>query len=154
MNVPVLVAVSPAVVTVILPVLTPSGTVAVICVDASTLKSGDCVLGTGSSGRGNNQLLSLLAGVEQQTYDCQQSGGCLRTKPRSFLLSVLLLLAKNAAGQSVYQVIAVWHRHWAKLHTVHVDGATSFNVQFLFTNRVITREMDNPGLVNLKCNGG
>jgi hypothetical protein len=40
------------------------------------------------------------------------------------------------------------------LHTVHMDGAATFNLPFPFTNRVITREMDTPGLVNLRCNGG
>jgi hypothetical protein len=40
------------------------------------------------------------------------------------------------------------------LHTVHMDGAASFNLPFPFTDRVITRNMDTPGLVNLRCNGG
>jgi hypothetical protein len=40
------------------------------------------------------------------------------------------------------------------LHTVHMDGAATFNLPFPFTNRVTTREMDTPGLVNLRCNGG
>ncbi len=40
------------------------------------------------------------------------------------------------------------------LHTVHMDGAASFNVPFPFPDRVITRNMDAPGLVNLRCNGG
>lgn len=44
--------------------------------------------------------------------------------------------------------------HWAELHTIHVDGATSFNVSFLFTDRVITRDMDDPCLGNLRCTGG
>src|SRR6202140_4450472 len=42
----------------------------------------------------------------------------------------------------------------AVLHTVHMDGAASFNMPFPFTDRVITRNMDTPGLVNLRCNGG
>jgi hypothetical protein len=42
----------------------------------------------------------------------------------------------------------------AVLHTVHMDGAASFNLPFPFTDRVITRTMDTPGLVNLRCNGG
>jgi Polysaccharide lyase family 4, domain II len=42
----------------------------------------------------------------------------------------------------------------AVLHTVHMDGAASFNVPFPFTDRVIVRNMDTPGLVNLRCNGG
>ena len=42
----------------------------------------------------------------------------------------------------------------AVLHTVHMDGAASFNVPFPFTDRVITKNMDAPGLVNLRCNGG
>src|ERR1700686_3106236 len=42
----------------------------------------------------------------------------------------------------------------AVLHTVHMDGAATFNLPFPFTDRVITRNMDTPGLVNLRCNGG
>ena len=42
----------------------------------------------------------------------------------------------------------------AVLHTVHMDGAASFNVPFPFPDRVITRNMDTPGLLNLRCNGG
>jgi len=42
----------------------------------------------------------------------------------------------------------------AVLHTVHMDGAASFNLPFPFPDRVITRKMDTPGLVNLRCNGG
>jgi hypothetical protein len=40
------------------------------------------------------------------------------------------------------------------LHTVHMDGAASFNLPFPFTNQVVTRPMNTPGLVTLKCNGG
>jgi hypothetical protein len=42
----------------------------------------------------------------------------------------------------------------AVLHTVHMDGAATFNVPFPFAERVITRNMDIPGVVNLRCNGG
>jgi hypothetical protein len=40
------------------------------------------------------------------------------------------------------------------LHTVHMDGAATFNLPFPFENRITTRNMPNAGLVNLKCNGG
>lgn len=40
------------------------------------------------------------------------------------------------------------------LHTVHMDGAASFNLPFPFVDRVVSRNMPNVGLVNLKCNGG
>jgi hypothetical protein len=42
----------------------------------------------------------------------------------------------------------------AVLHTIHMDGAASFNLPFPFPDRVVTRNMDTPGLVNLRCNGG
>lgn len=42
----------------------------------------------------------------------------------------------------------------ATLHTIHMDGAASYNLPFPFTNQVITREMPTVGLVNLRCNGG
>src|SRR5581483_1778625 len=40
------------------------------------------------------------------------------------------------------------------LHTVHMDGAATFNLPFPFVDRPIQRNMPNTGLVNLKCNGG
>lgn len=42
----------------------------------------------------------------------------------------------------------------ATLHTIHMDGAASFNLPFPFPGRVSTRTMQTPGLVNLRCNGG
>jgi len=42
----------------------------------------------------------------------------------------------------------------ATLHTIHMDGAASFNLPFPFTDQVVSREMNNAGVVNLKCNGG
>jgi hypothetical protein len=42
----------------------------------------------------------------------------------------------------------------ATLHTIHMDGAATYNLPFPFTNQVITREMPAVGLVNLRCNAG
>jgi len=42
----------------------------------------------------------------------------------------------------------------AVLHTVHMDGAATYNLPFPFTNQVVSRSMRSAGLVNLKCNGG
>ena len=42
----------------------------------------------------------------------------------------------------------------AVLHTVHMDGAATYNLPFPFPNQVISRDMPTVGLVNLKCNGG
>jgi hypothetical protein len=42
----------------------------------------------------------------------------------------------------------------ATLHTVHMDGAATYNLPFPFPNQVISRQMSTLGLVNLKCNGG
>jgi hypothetical protein len=42
----------------------------------------------------------------------------------------------------------------AVLHTVHMDGAATYNLPFPFPNQVISRDMPATGLVNLKCNGG
>src|ERR1700692_43755 len=42
----------------------------------------------------------------------------------------------------------------ATLHTIHMDGAASYNLPFPFPNRVSSRTMSTPGLVNLRCNGG
>lgn len=42
----------------------------------------------------------------------------------------------------------------ATLHTIHMDGAATFNLPFPFPGRVTERSMSTPGLVHLRCNGG
>jgi hypothetical protein len=42
----------------------------------------------------------------------------------------------------------------ATLHTVHMEGAATYNLPFPFVNQVTSRTMSTPGLVNLRCNGG
>jgi hypothetical protein len=42
----------------------------------------------------------------------------------------------------------------AVLHTVHMDGAATYNLPFPFTNQPVTRTMPTVGLVNVRCNGG
>ncbi len=42
----------------------------------------------------------------------------------------------------------------ATLHTIHMDGAASYNLPFPFQDKPVTRNMNTPGVVNLKCNGG
>jgi len=42
----------------------------------------------------------------------------------------------------------------ATLHTIHMDGAASYNLPFPFPNQISSRSMSTPGLVNLRCNGG
>jgi hypothetical protein len=42
----------------------------------------------------------------------------------------------------------------ATLHTIHMDGAATYNLPFPFPDRVTSRSMPTAGLVNLRCNGG
>jgi hypothetical protein len=42
----------------------------------------------------------------------------------------------------------------ATLHTIHMDGAATYNLPFPFPNQINSRAMSTPGLVNLRCNGG
>lgn len=42
----------------------------------------------------------------------------------------------------------------ATLHTIHMDGAATYNLPFPFTNQMVARQMPTVGLVNLRCNGG
>jgi hypothetical protein len=42
----------------------------------------------------------------------------------------------------------------ATLHTIHMEGAATYNLPFPFTDRVNTRTMSTPGLIHLRCNGG
>jgi hypothetical protein len=40
------------------------------------------------------------------------------------------------------------------LHTIHMDGAATYNLPFPFPDKINSRTMSTPGLVNLRCNGG
>jgi hypothetical protein len=42
----------------------------------------------------------------------------------------------------------------ATLHTIHMEGAASFNLPFPFPHQPTSRVMSTPGLVHLRCNGG
>jgi hypothetical protein len=42
----------------------------------------------------------------------------------------------------------------ATLHTLHMDGAATYNLPFPFPNQIVSRDMNTAGLVNVKCNGG
>lgn len=42
----------------------------------------------------------------------------------------------------------------ATLHTIHMDGAATYNLPFPFPNQTVSREMSTAGVVNLRCNGG
>ena len=40
------------------------------------------------------------------------------------------------------------------LHTVHMDGAATYNLPFPFINQIVSRTMPTAGLSNVRCNGG
>ena len=40
------------------------------------------------------------------------------------------------------------------LHTIHMEGAATYNLPFPFPNQVISRPMPTAGLAHLKCTGG
>jgi hypothetical protein len=42
----------------------------------------------------------------------------------------------------------------ATLHTVHMEGAATYNLPFPFTNQISSRTMATAGLITVKCNGG
>jgi hypothetical protein len=42
----------------------------------------------------------------------------------------------------------------ATLHTIHMEGAATFNLPFPYTHQITARTMSAPGLVTLRCNGG
>lgn len=42
----------------------------------------------------------------------------------------------------------------ATLHTIHMEGAATYNLPFPFPNQISSRTMSTPGLVTLRCNGG
>src|SRR5580658_1591088 len=58
----------------------------------------------------------------------------------------ILLVPQNAALQM--------QSSDATLHTIHMDGAATFNLPFPFPNQPVSRTMATPCLINLHCNGG
>jgi hypothetical protein len=42
----------------------------------------------------------------------------------------------------------------ATLHTVHMEGAATYNLPFPFTNQTVSRVMPRAGLADVRCNGG
>jgi hypothetical protein len=58
----------------------------------------------------------------------------------------ILLVPENAALEMMSSD--------ATLHTIHMDGAATYNLPFPFPGRVTSRTMSTPGLVHLRCNGG
>lgn len=40
------------------------------------------------------------------------------------------------------------------LHTLHMTGAQNFNIAFPFQSQYVSRDMPNPGVVDIKCNAG
>jgi hypothetical protein len=42
----------------------------------------------------------------------------------------------------------------ATLHTIHMEGAATYNLPFPFPDKTISRTMSTPGMVTLRCNGG
>jgi hypothetical protein len=42
----------------------------------------------------------------------------------------------------------------ATLHTIHMEGAATFNLPFVLADQTTSRTMSTPGLVHLQCNGG
>lgn len=42
----------------------------------------------------------------------------------------------------------------ATLHTIHMEGAATYNLPFPFVNKISARPLNNTGLVSLRCNGG
>jgi hypothetical protein len=42
----------------------------------------------------------------------------------------------------------------ATLHTLHMEGAATFNLPFVLANQVTSRTMSTPGWVHLQCNAG
>jgi hypothetical protein len=58
----------------------------------------------------------------------------------------ILLVPQNAALQM--------ESSDATLHTIHMEGAATFNLPFPFTHQITSRTMSTPGLVHVHCNGG
>jgi hypothetical protein len=42
----------------------------------------------------------------------------------------------------------------ATLHTVHMEGAATYNLPFPFANQTVSRTMPTAGLADVRCNGG
>jgi hypothetical protein len=98
-----------------------------------------------SQGGVKNTVVFLKDVTEGKPFDLPQSRRFLDQKHCRYEPHILLV-PQNAALQMKSSD--------ATLHTIHMDGAASYNLPFPFTDQVVSRNMDNAGVVNLRCNGG
>ena len=98
-----------------------------------------------SQGGVKNTVVFLKNVTEGKPFDLPQSRRFLDQRHCRYEPHILLV-PQNVALQMKSSD--------ATLHTIHMDGAASYNLPFPFTDQVISREMTTAGVVNLKCNGG
>ena len=98
-----------------------------------------------SQGGVKNTVVFLKNVTEGKPFDLPQSRRFLDQRHCRYEPHILLV-PQNVALQMKSSD--------ATLHTIHMDGAASYNLPFPFTDQVISRDMTTAGVVNLKCNGG
>jgi hypothetical protein len=99
----------------------------------------------GTDGGVANTVVYLRNVTSGKAMDLPEQRRHLDQKRCRYIPHILLV----AANQTLEMVSSD-----ATLHTIHMDGAATFNLPFPFPDRVNSRAMPTPGLVNLRCNGG
>ena len=99
----------------------------------------------GSQGGVSNTVVYLANVSRGKSFDLPEQRRFLNQKQCRYEPHILLV-PKNALLQMKSSD--------ATLHTIHMDGAATYNLPFPFPNQTVSRPMPSSGLVNLKCNGG
>lgn len=99
----------------------------------------------GSEGGVANTVVFLKNVTRGKEFDLQQPKPMLDQTHCRYVPHILLVPEKATLQMRSSD---------ATLHTIHMDGAATYNLPFPFPNQVISRPMTTSGLVNLRCNGG
>jgi len=99
----------------------------------------------GSQGGVANTIVYLKNITSGKAMDLPEQRRHLDQK-RCHYIPHILLVPENAVLQM--------ESSDATLHTIHMEGAATFNLPFPFTHQITSRTMSTPGLVHLRCNGG
>jgi hypothetical protein len=99
----------------------------------------------GSDGGVANTVIFLKDIAQGKEFDFHQSKPLLDQTRCRYVPHIMLVPEKTSLQMRSSD---------ATLHTIHMDGAATYNLPFPFPNQVVSRSMTTPGLVNLRCNGG
>ncbi len=98
-----------------------------------------------SSGGVANTVVFLKDITKGKSWDIQEDRQFLNQKTCRYEPHVLLVPANGTLRLKSSDPV---------LHTVHMSGASDYNLPFPFANQTVNRTMNREGLVDLRCNAG